>query len=556
MSPIGLGMWQPALVSAQALTQWHPPRLLLLSVRVALLLSSALLAMLVHVLQADAVALGLLSLVALMSSLPLESDIAARLQPVAAGVLAALIIALAAPVPAPLLPYLLSPVVSAGLVGGITTAITTAGLAAGAEFAATVITVPSAAVVASVAASAPWMLFTVAVGLLAAWVRRLELRPSPKPDPSYAAAYRLLSQLRYVSRQLSGGLDPVTLAQGTLQTLQERLSPNRSACLVRPSDNGHLVAVAALGEGARQWCATLEEDTLVQETWLAAALTTSGRHRNGAAFTAGLPLRMGVRTFGVIALQWDAAVPDRASLLGVQTALDESALRLGTGLLFSEIRDIATAEERRRLAREIHDGIAQELASLGYAIDDLAARLPETSQVQVARLRGELSRIVGELRLSIFDLRSGVEDAGGLGTAISDYVQQVGATSDLRVHLVLDEGQGRLPQMVEAELFRIVQEAVTNVRRHADAQNLWVTCTIDPPNVQVAVEDDGCGLGDARWDSFGLTIMKERAARVGGKLKIMEREPGGTRVVCDIHGPRESSQRRGLEEHGVVWSRS
>ena len=163
--------------------------------------------------------------------------------------------------------------------------------------------------------------------------------------------------------------------------------------------------------------------------------------------------------------------------------LEELGLRLETALLFSEVRSLATAEERRRLAREIHDGIAQELASMGYVVDDLAARaryLPDL-EADLKTLRCELTRVITELRLSIFDLRSEVQTTTGLGTALSDYVRQVGASSNLTVHLVLDETPVRLPIDSETELLRIAQEAVTNARKHANAHNLWVTCRIDPP---------------------------------------------------------------------------
>jgi signal transduction histidine kinase len=204
--------------------------------------------------------------------------------------------------------------------------------------------------------------------------------------------------------------------------------------------------------------------------------------------------------------------------------------------LFSEVRTLATAEERRRLAREIHDGIAQELASLGYVVDDLAARarfIPDLEQ-DIRALRGELTRIINELRLSIFDLRSEVQTTVGLGTAISDYVRQVGAGSNFTVHLVLDEAPVRLPVDAETELLRIAQEAVTNARKHADAANLWVTCRVDPPRALLRVEDDGKGLGRPRTDSFGLEVMRERAGRIGARLSVSGREQGGTAVEVTL----------------------
>jgi signal transduction histidine kinase len=118
----------------------------------------------------------------------------------------------------------------------------------------------------------------------------------------------------------------------------------------------------------------------------------------------------------------------------------------------------------------------------------------------------------------------------GLVEALSDYARQVGATTDLTVHLVLDESTARLRSDVETELMRIAQEAITNVRKHARATTLWVTCRVDPPVALLRVEDDGTGLGRGRRDSYGLEIMRERAARIGASVDVRPRDGGGTTV--------------------------
>jgi signal transduction histidine kinase len=92
----------------------------------------------------------------------------------------------------------------------------------------------------------------------------------------------------------------------------------------------------------------------------------------------------------------------------------------------------------------------------------------------------------------------------------------------------------RLPIDAETELLRIAQEAVTNARKHADAGNLWVTCRVDPPTALLRVEDDGKGLGRPRNDSFGLEVMRERAARIGAQLSVSRREQGGTAVEVTL----------------------
>jgi signal transduction histidine kinase len=199
--------------------------------------------------------------------------------------------------------------------------------------------------------------------------------------------------------------------------------------------------------------------------------------------------------------------------------------------LFSEVRSIATAEERRRLAREIHDGVAQELASLGYTIDDLAARASTPSiKAGLRELRAEVTRVITELRLSIFDLRSEVTAGISLSTALSDYVRSLGPSLGAQVHLSMQETGTRLRFETEAELLRIAQEAITNCRRHADASNIWVSSTVSPPEFELTVEDDGKGLGDGRPDSYGMEIMRERAARIGAHLSVGQRPDGGTTV--------------------------
>jgi signal transduction histidine kinase len=254
-----------------------------------------------------------------------------------------------------------------------------------------------------------------------------------------------------------------------------------------------------------------------------------------------LPLRVGSRMFGV-AFSSSGEPVDPAVVEELMHEVDAHSLRLDTALVFDEIRTLATADERQRLAREIHDGIAQEIASLGYVVDHMAATSSDPVVADGLRdLRGELSRVVADLRLSIFDLRSDVSPANGLGAALSDYVRQVGAKSDLTVHLTLDEAPTRLTPAVEAELLRIAQEAVTNARKHAAADNLWVDFWTDPPRARLVVRDDGSGINGGRDDSYGISIMRERAQRIDATLDIVTEtgsgEARGTEVQVTVAAP-------------------
>jgi signal transduction histidine kinase len=250
-----------------------------------------------------------------------------------------------------------------------------------------------------------------------------------------------------------------------------------------------------------------------------------------------IPLLSGSRTFGLLVLESGVAQGfSTTSAQRVATEVEGLALQLQTGLVFDEVRELATHEERRRLAREIHDGIAQELASLAYALDNVAADVATEQPVgdQVDLIREEVRRLVTELRMSLFDLRSDVDPDEGLGAAIGRHVRTVGTASGMTVHLSLNEAPVRLSAETEAELLRIVQEAVTNARKHAQANNLWVTCTVDPPAAVITVEDDGAGMGNKAIDSHGIAIMGERAARIRADLRVGPREPRGTKVQVTL----------------------
>lgn len=347
----------------------------------------------------------------------------------------------------------------------------------------------------------------------------------------YVAAHQLLSELREVARALPSGLDEIGLGQTLLQQLRARIDFDQAG-LYTLTANDRLILLTGLG-GPLSWDANSNA-----HQWRSVLLTgrralspSASQSESGQTATALLPLRVGARATGIVVMERDREPWTDSYLDGAQDIVDAGALQLDTGRLFSEIRTLATMEERHRMAREIHDGIAQDIASLGYLVDEIAAAAPDSQlRAQATQLRGELSRIVSELRLSIFDLRSDVQAETGLGATLSSYVQRVGTASGMTVHLVLDESSHRLGVAAETELLRIAQEAIANARRHAQARNLWVTCRIHPPNAFLRVVDDGQGLGSPRNDSYGLDIMRERAARLGARLTVRDREGGGTVV--------------------------
>lgn len=440
----------------------------------------------------------------------------------------------------PLQPYLLAPAFAGGLAAGAGGALTPPGWAAMALLVGHFVANPSISWRMSGAGVTEWLVLEIAVGMLGAWIRRLTQVRVPDPNDSYAAASRLLVQLRTVARRLPGGLDPITIADGLLTSLKDLLPFDR-ACVFVPSSSNRLVPLSVQGTTSLQWEATLTEESAFSAAWHDArtVLLDELLTRGGAGRTDGtalvMPLRNGDRNIGLVAMETTARSAYPAMAVAASRSLvEDTAIRLETALLFDEVRHLATTEERQRMARQIHDGIAQELVYLGYILDGLASdtgvRRGDLQQ-SLRELRGEVTRIISELRLSIFDLRSEVSRSGGLGAALSEHVRNIGRNSGLTVHLSLSEHTTRLPTGIEEEILRIAQEAVAAARKRPSAANLWVTLVVEPPLASLVVEDDGVEMRSRRReDSFGLDVMRERAERVHGTIEVTTREPRGTCV--------------------------
>ena len=175
---------------------------------------------------------------------------------------------------------------------------------------------------------------------------------------------------------------------------------------------------------------------------------------------------------------------------------------------------------------------------VGYGIDNALAILPEGTDEtaeELRTLRNEVTRVITELRLSLFELRSEVDRNGGLAAAIAEYARTLGTSAGLRVHFTFDESTARLPAATEAELLRIAQEAITNARRHGAAGRVAVSLTFGPADTRLEVTDDGSGFRPAADQAgFGLLGMRERAALLGGVVDVSS-EPGtGTRVAVTV----------------------
>jgi signal transduction histidine kinase len=436
------------------------------------------------------------------------------------GLTAGVIIGITLPDGALMLPYFMIPALLGAVANGRRAVILIVGSEACGLLAALLLSESDNTSLAGIEVSAPWIVASLGVGFLAEWILRIRGEGAQQDEQSYLSARRLLTQLRSVTRRLSSGLDPVSIGNQVLADISAVVAAPRSALFVR-TESGTWTPLVYRGVDARTAIDAEGDvfDRCVRDMRPVSASHASGRadcrHRFAFPFCVGDNVIAVAMADGPTALDGD--------IDGFREMLAEHTLRLDAALVFDEVRSLATVEERQRLAREIHDGVAQELASIGYLIDELAHNaVTEAQGRKLQGVRSEITRVVNELRLSIFDLRSEVDASGGLGSALSTYVRTVGARSGLTVHLTLDEAPRRLRSDVEGELLRIAQEAVTNARKHSQGENLWVDCRVRPPSAHISIQDDGGGLGSARPDSYGIKIMRERAERIGAHLEISE----------------------------------
>lgn len=433
-----------------------------------------------------------------------------RWLPVGEALLVALVL-MTAPEQTAVLAYLAVPPAVAGVRFGLVTAVNATLVA----FVASVVTVlvsadPDAA--DRLARATLWLLVGFGVGALASWqlrsVRDIEARQAP-----YAAANQLMSQLHQLAQRGRLGLDSAQLAVDLEAALRAATGAESSAVFVLGTDeavsllsfHGDAAAMFALRDQLAQSNTTLPD-------------------------VAELPLRSADKLRGsVLLIRASGWTNDERA--AAQEIADEFVVRLDTAVLFDDVRLIATAEERNRLAREMHDGVAQEVVALGYIVDEIEtlSNEPETRAL-AASLRDEISRVVTELRFSIFDLRHHVAEHR-LSGALAEYVREVSHGADLRVHLLLDESGPPLPSWIESELLRVAQEAIGNVRKHAEATNLWVSLSTDASTITLRIEDDGVGNAVPRERHWGLQSMTERAERIGAHLTISPRRDGGTVVL-------------------------
>ncbi|MBS4752326.1 sensor histidine kinase [Nocardioides sp. zg-ZUI104] len=357
---------------------------------------------------------------------------------------------------------------------------------------------------------------------------------SADPVAPYRDAQQHLRQLLDLAGGLSSGLDVGAIGGELLSQVSDRI-PNRGLVLYVPH-----------GETLTPVASTVELDAVDAAACAVLAGEVRALDVRGDAHIEvdqGFAFRVSDQAI-VAGIRPAAADPGATPALDrVGRELSDSAVKLDAALLFAEFRTAATADERNRLAREMHDGVAQDIASLGYIIDALAARPADEQQAKaLAMLRERVSKVVAEVRQSVMNLRTSIGENESLGAAISGVARHLSESSGIPIRVRLDEQPARLRPEVEAELFRITQEAINNAVKHARATAIDVRCQVYPPEAVITVTDDGVGLQTARSDSHGLKIMRERARLIGAELVVRDNASRGLTVAVSVKTPRHTAR--------------
>jgi signal transduction histidine kinase len=447
-----------------------------------------------------------------------------RIGPLPEASLAALAIGLTLPTSGPLLAYLLIPCISAGVDFGRKTAWVVSGASAALILFAT--TVLSSQISLQLIVESPrdsgfrWMALPVSLGLIALLIRALA--KARTVQHSYDDARLLLLKLVDLVRNLPSGLNESNASTDLVTGLRE------------VTDSHRVVLLAGTSVDALKPLASTGEFDLVLDPSLLARVLASDEAstiRSEDDDIAVVPAMDSEHLKMVAVLERKTGYWSRGELRDAKEMARRGAAQIDAARLFAQVRSLAIAEERRRLSREIHDGIAQDLAAIGYSIDELLRGTPEPETAQdLIQIRTAITRLVGELRLSIFELRKDGPERRRFSSLLSDFVRGVAAEAGLTTNIVVDEALEPATSVHRTQLLSIAQEAVTNVRKHAGATSLWVTFAASGEGAVLRVADDGIGMARARAGSFGLDIMRERAVSIGAEFRICDRPEGGTVV--------------------------
>jgi signal transduction histidine kinase len=269
-----------------------------------------------------------------------------------------------------------------------------------------------------------------------------------------------------------------------------------------------------------------------------------------------IPLRAGFEIYGVVVLGSPRTGAYTAEHMEFLTAFcNQTVVALQNAQLYHSLREEkekiidAEGEARKKLARDLHDGPTQSVAAIAMRLNYmrlLLEREPEKVKEELKKLEALARRTTKEIRTMLFTLRPVILETQGLVAALEQYIQQLEGEAGLVVHLEAPDLGGRLDIEIEGVTFSIIEEAVNNAKKYAQARNIWVRLSFEDNLFVAMVEDDGRGFDVAEvldsYDqrgSLGLINMQERAELVEGTWTIESATGQGTKVTLIVPLPEE-----------------
>ncbi len=214
----------------------------------------------------------------------------------------------------------------------------------------------------------------------------------------------------------------------------------------------------------------------------------------------------------------------------------------------ARIEQLAISEERNRLAREMHDTLGHRLTVAAVQLEGaqrLIERDPGRAAGMVETVRAQVREALAELRATVATMREPFEAELSLVVSLKRLAESFDQATDLKVHLDLPTELCPLPNAYRLAFYRATQEALTNVQRHAQAQNVWISLSQAGDQIALQVSDDGAGfLDETKETAFGLRGMRERISHLGGTLSIANRAEGGAQLRIQLPKPEEQSDEK------------
>jgi signal transduction histidine kinase len=395
-----------------------------------------------------------------------------------------------------------------------------------------------------------WAVILMMVSVIAGYSRRI----SGEADRQHtlaldrlgrlADANALLFSLHRVAQTLPASLDYDEVLDSTIQRLRGLIDFDAAAILVSDDTDGAWHVARREGLRLAERIETTQLPSVMRMAAEKGELVVRNELSNtqpGLAPSMGsgiyAPLRARGSLIGLISLEHKIEKHFTQRDVELITGFVEPvALAIDNARWFTRLRTVGADEERTRIARELHDRIGQSLAYLAFELDRIVSAHAKGTEVgpSLGQLREDVRGVIGEVRDTLYDLRTDVSDNQDFADTIDQFIQRVKDRTGLEITLYADRGP-RLPILQEREMWRIAQEALTNVERHAKAGRVRVLWRCNGQAAALEVADDGAGFPagrSGRLDSYGIMGMRERAASIGATLDVLS-EPGkGTRVRC------------------------